>query len=137
MEVTLSSCDSGGDDPTTQMTKQEEVTSLLVGAGSTPKTWTMQSVAVDGVDKSTLFGGMTIKFTAGTFTVANGGPLWPATGTWTFTSDQAITIKRDDGTEVQVQATATSLKLTMTWNKKTFGTGRTTSVSGQHVFTFG
>lgn len=130
--ITLfSSCDPAPPAPT----QEEVVTALLTGDGSA-KTWTVQSVKVDGVDKSSLFSGMTIKFTEGTFTVTNGGPLWPGSGSWSFTNDQAVTIERNDGTEIDVSVTETSLTLTMPWNKTTFGPGRTKSVSGQHVFTF-
>jgi hypothetical protein len=125
-----------GPEPTAPLTKQEEVTQLLTGSGTSSKTWHLQSVSIDGVDKSSLFTGMTLSFTSSSFTVSNGGPVWPATGTWTFTSDAATTIRRNDGLEMTVDATSSSLKLTLTWSKNTFGPGRQLSVSGQHVFTF-
>src|SRR5687768_17224974 len=83
-----SSCDG---DPGETQTKQEEVTEMMVG-----KTWKMQSVQVDNVDKSSLFTGMTISFSNTGFTVTNPGPVWPATGTWSFTSEEATFITRND-----------------------------------------
>jgi len=124
-----SSCDG---DPGETQTKQEEVTEMLVG-----KTWKVQSVAVDNVDKSSLFTGMAISFSNTGFTVTNPGPVWPASGTWSFTSDEATFFKRNDNVEVKVEPTATTLKLTLSWTKTTLGPGKVASVAGQHVFTFG
>lgn len=126
--LALSSCD--GDEPS--MTKQEEVTALLVG-----KTWKIQSVNVGGVDKSSMFSGMTLQFTSNSVTASNGGIVWPSSNTWTFTSDEATTLRRSDGVDVQVEATETTLKLTLNWTKTTLGPGRVSSVAGTHVFTFG
>ena len=130
LAITLfSSCDK----PVTPPTPEEITSALLTASGVT---WKIQDVKVDGVDKTSLFTGLTLKFTAGSFTTTNGGPVWPASGTWMFTSDQATTIRRNDNIEVQVQVTATSLKLTLAWDKDTIGPGRSKSVHGQHVFSF-
>ena len=130
--LALTSC--GGGDPTpTPVSKQDEVKAKL-----TSPTWKMQSVTVDGADKTTLYKDLTLKFTASGFTSTNGGAIWPASGTWTFTNEEATAIKRDDGLEVALQeVTDTSLKLAMTWSKTTLGPGRVESVSGKHVFSFG
>jgi hypothetical protein len=124
-----SSCDG---DPGATQTRQEEVTAMLVG-----KTWKLQSVSVDNVDKSSLFTGMTISFSNSSFTVTNATPVWPASGTWSFTSDEATFVKRNDNVEVKVEPTATTLKLTLSWTKTTLGPGKVASIAGQHVFTFG
>lgn len=129
----ISSCGGDGDpDPGTNQNKQEEVTALLVG-----KTWKVQSVSVDGVDRSSMFTGMTIAFTNTGFTVTNAGPVWPATGTWTYTDAEANFIKRSDNLEVQVAATASTLTLTLTWTRTTLGPGKAESVAGKHVFVLG
>ena len=130
--LALTSCGGGGGDPTpTPVSKQDEVKAKL-----TSPTWKMQSVTVDGADKTTLYKDLTLKFTASGFTSTNGGAIWPATGTWTFTSTEATAIKRDDGLEVKLQeVTDASLKLGLTWSKTTLG--RVESVSGAHVFSFG
>jgi hypothetical protein len=116
---------------------EEQNTELLMGTASTGKTWKVQSVTVDGVDKSSLFTGMTIRFSKGNMTVTNGGVVWPATGTWTFSTSEATTIKLGNGTEIGLEVSETILKLTLTWTKNTFGPGRVSSVAGKHVFTFG
>lgn len=116
------------------LSKQEEVTAKLTAAA----TWKMQAVLVDGTDKSTVYKDLNIKFTDTGFTSTNGGAVWPATGTWAFTDANATSIKRDDGLTITLQeATATSLKLALTWSKTTFAPGRIESVSGGHVFSFG
>jgi hypothetical protein len=123
----LSGC-KGGDDPT----PQEVTTQQLVAP-----TWKLTSVLVDGVDKTSLFTNMTLKFTATNYTTTNGGVVWPASGTWTFTDDTAKKIKRNDNLEVIItEITETSLKLSLTWATGTFGSGRVSSVAGNHVFNF-
>ena len=132
--VHLSGCKGGTADPTPAVvSKQDEVKAKL-----TSPTWKMQSVTVDGADKTTLYKDLTLKFTASGFTSTNGGAIWPATGTWSFTTADATAVKRDDGLVVTLQeVTDTSLKLALTWTKTTLGSGRIESVSGQHVFSFG
>lgn len=132
--IHLSGCKGGAADPTpAPASKQDEVKAIL-----TSPTWKMQSVTVDGADKTSIYKDLTLKFSASSFTTTNGGAVWPATGTWSFTTADAAAVKRDDGLEVKLQeVTATSLKLALTWSKTTLGPGRIESVSGQHVFSFG
>src|SRR5262245_19902757 len=100
----------GGDEPT----KEEQVTQKLTGGtGTSAKVWELQSVDVDGVDQTSVYTGLSIQFTDGHFTATNGGPIWPASGTWTFTTSEATIIKRDDGTEIEIVATETKLTLKM------------------------
>jgi hypothetical protein len=100
-------------------------------------TWKLSSVQVDAVDQTSLFTGMTLKFTATNYTTTNGGVVWPASGTWTFTDDTAKKIKRNDNLEIAItEITDASLKLTLSWTAGTFGSGRVASVAGTHVFTF-
>jgi hypothetical protein len=125
--VFLSGC-KGGDDPT----PQEVTTQQLVAP-----TWKLTSVLVDGVDKTSLFTNMTLKFTTTNYTTTNGGVVWPASGTWTFTDETARKIKRNDNLEVTItEITEASLKLSLTWATGTFGSGRVSSVAGNHVFNF-
>ena len=112
--------------PTAQATVQAKLVS---------STWKMQSVSVDGVDQTSVYKGLALNFTATSFTSTNGGVVWPASGTWSFTSTDATAIKRDDGIQVNMVVTDTTLKLTLTWTKTTFNGGRVESVKGQNVFT--
>ncbi|HEY5691306.1 MAG TPA: hypothetical protein VIS49_07620 [Cyclobacteriaceae bacterium] len=99
--------------------------------------WNLSSVDVDGVDQTSVYNGLIITFSDDTFTSSNGGAVWPATGTWVFTDEQATAFERDDGLIVTIQEiTETSLKLALTWNETTVGSGRTGSVSGNNVFSF-
>lgn len=122
----------GGSDPA-PVSQQEVVKTKLTAA-----TWKMQTVMVGGVDKSSVYQDLTLKFTDTGFTSTNGEAVWPASGTWSFTDANATAIQRDDGLTVTLQeVTDTSLKLALTWNKTTLGPGRVASVSGQHVFSLG
>jgi hypothetical protein len=130
----LISCGGGGgDDPTPEKTKAEEVTAKL-----TASQWKVGSVTVDGVDQSSLFKNFNITFSSTNFTTTNGGVVWPASSNWSFTDTNATGFSRSDGITVQLQEiTDTSLKMSMAWSKNTLGPGRIESVKGQHVFTMG
>lgn len=122
----LNSC--GGDDPSAT----EVMTKKLIA-----HPWQLSSASVDAADKTSLYSGLGITFTKTGFAASNGLPVWPASGTWTFTDKSATAIIRNDDLEVEItELTKTSLKLTFTWNKNTFEPGRIKSVDGVHVFTF-
>jgi hypothetical protein len=98
--------------------------------------WNLSSLSIDGVDKTSLYTGMILTFSAGTDATVNGAPVWLANDTWTL-SDDGITITRGDGIEVSVTAISEdSLTLTLTWTKNTFAGGRISSIKGNHVFNF-
>ncbi len=98
-------------------------------------TWKVKTVTVDGVDKLSLFTGLTITYSATSFNATNGEPVWPASGTWNLNLDGTI-ITRGDGLNVAIEnISETSLGLSLAWSKTTFGS-RTVSVVGKHVFTF-
>jgi hypothetical protein len=116
------------DDPS----PQEKATNLL-----TSSTWKIKTVSVDATDRTSLYPGLTLTFTATGYTTTNGGVIWPADGTWSFKDQSATVITRSDGLEITIQELSeTSLKLAFTWAKTTLGSGRVQSVSGQHVMTF-
>lgn len=126
----LSNCSSSTDAPA--LSKQDEVKALL-----TASAWKVNTVSVDGTDRTVTYKDLGLTFTNTSFTSVNGAAIWPASGTWTFTSTAATAFTRDDGLVVTLQeVTATSLKLALTWNKTTLGPGRAESVSGAHVFSF-
>ncbi len=127
--VMLSALISCKDD---EPTPQEKATSLL-----TSSTWKIKTVSVDATDRTSVYPGLTLTFTATGYTTTNGGVIWPATGTWLFKDQTATTITRSDGLEITIQElTETSLKLAFSWTKTTLGSGRVQSVSGLHVLTF-
>jgi hypothetical protein len=129
----ISGCGDGGSDPAPTPSKQDEVKTIL-----TSGTWKVQSVTVDGTDQTAVYKNLTLNFSSTGYTSANGLPVWPANDTWTFGNEEATLLKRNDGVDVTInEATATSLKLGLAWNKTTLGTGRVSSVSGKHVFSFG
>lgn len=130
--LATSFCGCKGSD-TPALSKKDEVTATL-----TKSAWVIKTVTVDGVDKTSIYPNIGLTFTSSAFTTTNGGPIWPTSGTWSFTTADATAIQRNDGLVVTIQeATATSLKLALSWTKTTLGGGRVESVSGQHVFNFG
>ena len=106
-----------------------------VKAKLTSATWKLQSVTVDGTDKTSIYAGLTMKFSDATFTTTNGDPVWLPSDTWTFSSDDGKTITRGDGLPITVEVTDTTLKLSLMWSKTTYDGGRVSSIKGQHVFT--
>lgn len=124
--ILLSSC--GGSDPSPQEVKLKK----LIAHG-----WTLSSVTVDGVDKTSLFSGMTLSFTKTNYTTTNGAIVWPSSGTWEFVDSKGTTIIRNDDLEITItEITGTTLKLSLVWSSTTYGPGRATSVAGNHVFSF-
>jgi hypothetical protein len=120
---------------TPQPASQQDMTKTLLTSATAAAPWKIQSSSVDGVDQSALYNGFTIAFTSSSFTTANGGGIWPASGTWNFQGTDATTITRNDGVPVQIQITSSSLVMTINWTKTTLGSGRTESTSGKNVFT--
>ena len=111
-------------------TQVEKVTTLL-----TASTWSLQSLTIDGVADATFFQGLKLTFTSSGFTAVNGAPVWPSSGTWSFTDATAQSFKRDDGTVVTIENISDSaLQVSLQWTETT--TARVSSVSGKHVFTF-
>lgn len=120
----------GSDDP---QPETDRVSALL-----TASPWKIQSVTVDGTDKTATFGGLILTFLSTNFTTTNGGIIWPANGTWTFADTAAKSITRSDGVSITLEdVNETKLVLKLNWTKTTLGGGRVSSIAGSHTFTFG
>jgi hypothetical protein len=123
-----SACSRDDDDPSVR----DKTLSMLKS-----KTWHIESVTVDEVDKTADYAGMTLSFTDNKVTVVNAGAGWPSQDAWQFTDDQAIAILRGDGVEIElVTLTAETLALEFLWNTPAYGPGRAQSITGDYVFTF-
>lgn len=133
--VNLSSCGSKSDpspNPTNNSAEAERVAGLLKSG-----TWKIQSVTVDGTDRTSLFTGFTLTFSDLTYTPVNGGPVWSTNSTWGFVGDGASSFVRTDTLVVGIGAISdSSLTLTLTWTKTTYVGGRAGSVAGKHTFVF-
>jgi len=124
----LSSCKK--EEPSIQET--EKVKKVL-----TSTTWKMQTVTVDGTDETSMYSGLTLKFTDTQYTTTNGKIVWPASGVWVFADKTGKLITRGDGIEVSVQqADADVLVLNFTWTTTAIGPGRVSAMKGKHIFTF-
>jgi hypothetical protein len=125
VSLTHTSCDGNDPDPKADALKQ------LTGS------WQVSRVTVDGMDKTDLFDDFSLVIASKQFSAANGEPVWPASGTWSFTNGQTTTFTRDDGVIVTIASvSSTRLTLSLAWTKTTYGAGRSASVSGEHVFEF-
>ena len=128
--MALGSCKGSGADP--EPKESDRVTALLVSGQ-----WKLKSLTIDGVAKSS-FPNLAITFTSSAYTASNGDPVWPSSGSWTFTDDTAKSIMRSDQTLVTIESIdANNLTLSLTWTKATIGPGRSASVAGTHVFAMG
>ena len=104
----------------------------------TTGTWNVQTVQVDGMDKTIVYKDLKLTFTSTGFTSIGGGSVWPTTGTWKFTDDTGKVITRGDGLAINVnEISTTKLVVSLAWSKTTLGGGRIESIAGSHVFTFG
>lgn len=128
--VQLAACGGGGDPAPTPSAQ------VGVKAKLTSGKWNMQTAQVEGVDKTATYSGLSVTFSASGYTTTNGKGLWPASGGWSFVDTEGKKIKREDGTEMTVEVTDTSLKLSFNWTKATIGGGRAESLPGQHVLSF-
>ncbi len=128
----------GSDPAPTPDPKDEQLTKLS-------QTWkatavTFENTPVTGYENFEI----TMTGTAGqdTFDYATAGrpagikTPWPASGKFTFGTDFATVIKRDDNVDVTYSVSATQLQMTFTYKGDGF-TGRTSNVKGNWTFTFG
>jgi hypothetical protein len=126
-----------GDDPK-PLTKEEEMTALLIAGNGT---WTPPAtggVTVDGQDVTEdLFEGFSIKFSDGTLTTTGTTPVWKRQDTWSFKDETAtVMLRGQDNKEITfTRVSDTEIKLTLTWDQTTTEPGRTKSIEGVHVFT--
>lgn len=108
----LSSCGSD-DDPTAQELAFEKLSG----------TWNLAnggSIMIDGQDASLNFAGFSFSFTDGTYSTANAGDLFRATGTWSWQNEAAQSITIDDGKTITI-ATLTEQQFVFTFTSN--GTG--------------
>lgn len=99
--------------------------------------WQIQSVLVNNTDQTASFAGLELSFTDTGYSTTNGGAVWPASGTWTFVNESSTKIVRNDGLEITlIEVTQTTLKLSLVNPTSTIGTGRLSSVAGEHQFNF-
>jgi hypothetical protein len=111
--------------------------------GLLSKTWKVQDVKLDGNDSTAHWTNfqLTISGTKGQpttfqYSCAKRPPrsAWPASGTWTFGTDPATQIVRDDGINIAytIDAAAKNLQLTFTYSGN--GYTRVSNVSGAWTF---
>jgi hypothetical protein len=124
----LAAC--GGDDPKPSAVE-------IVQQRLTSATWLLETVTVDGSNQTELYEGLTLTFTKSGYTSTGGEPVWQASGLWSFTDETALNILRDDGVNLTiVTLTDATLSIKLIWNDTTLGTGRSSSIAGEYVFTF-
>lgn|SRR6478736_1421424 len=112
-------------------TGRESATRLL-----TNHAWEIQKVTIDDVDRTSVFNRLTLKFTDSHYTTTNGHVVWPESGEWSFSDNNANTILRGDGVTLFIdEITDHSLTLSLDWQENTFN-GRIHSIKGRHTFTF-
>lgn len=121
-----------GGDNEPEPTPADQIRALLIASE-----WRLETVQVDGIDKTDVYSGLKLQFTTNGYTAISGKAIWPATGTWSFTDDAATKLKRNDGLEIDIiSITTTKLELGLTWTETTIGSGRVGSVGGRHAFVF-
>jgi len=129
----LAGCKGGGNgDPSAEEEQLKKLT----------KTWTTESVTFGGnEDRTTDWSQFTLTVTGtkgySTTGAFSPGP-WPTSGTWDFAQNGDVVninkVIRDDGLEVAITVTETSLTMTFTYDEATHQGSRTEAVNGEYVF---
>jgi hypothetical protein len=119
-----------------QCKKNESVGRLDVIRGQLKSTpWKLRSSTADGIDQTASFTGFTLSFTPTSFTTTNGGPVWPAAGTWKFRDDDGRFITLTGIGDVEIESvTGAELILGFVHDSTTFGPGRKQSIKGVYRF---
>lgn len=142
-----------GPDPAPEPTPSELQLEKLAGAynQSGSRTWTVNEVTFQGSEDRTTEWKTTdfrLTFTtSGTLTgntystsgVVTPGP-WPLSGSWSFggtaENPNINQVLRNDGLEISVSVSETTLSLTFTFDESVHTGGRVEALSGEYVFTF-
>lgn len=115
------------DDPS----PQDQQKTFLINGGIA---WKLGTVTKNGLDVTDQFDGFRLTIGDFTYTTVNAlASAWPASGSWSFTNEAGTLVTRNDGVEIQVQVSTTSLKLTFMVTGLGGG-GRIDSVDGGYVF---
>lgn len=133
-----------GSDPDPEPNAQDEQLKKL------SQTWKKTSVTVDGSAPDVSYDNFTLTISGNpgdnTFNFSTAGrpslSPWPASGTFTFGTDFATVVNRDDDVVFTYSVSATQLSLTFTYPPPSCPTcpgyaGRTTVVNGSWSMTFG
>ena len=125
--VLIIGCKSDSADPT----PQDNQKTLLINNGLS---WTLGTVTKDGLDVTDQFAGFKLTVGDFTYTTVNALPsAWPASGSWSFANEAGTLVDRNDGVQITVSVSTTSLKLT--FNVTGLGDGgRVKGVDGTYIF---
>ena len=126
--MTTLGCD-GDSDPEAE-DASETIKELMVNDGAQ---WVPNTIMKDGYDVTDQFAGFTLKIGSDqTYEVTNAlETAWPKnTGTWEFADTDGKTVRRDDGTLMNVSVTETTLQLVFMASVN----GRMDGVDGEFTF---
>lgn len=102
-------------------------------------TGTWKPAATNGVTRDGVYqegwDAFTLTFNKGTYTTSasENETVWPPRGTWNFVNDNVNKILRDEVVLLDIQATETTLQITLTISNT--ANGRVRSINGEYVFT--
>ncbi len=123
-------------DKSTEPSIEDRVTALLT-TGTWSPTAAGASITLSGTDVvNDLFPGFTLRFTRDRIFTTGTTPIWLREDTWQFKpgSNATIIIRGMDGREIPIlEVTNTQLKISLEWDKTTFG-GRQKSLPGLYEF---
>lgn len=128
--VVLSSCKKDEPKPKTDEELQLE---KLAGTWALPSPSPSNSVTVAGNDVTADWATFQVTFTDGSYSTSSSAApeVWPASGTWTFATGDVNTLQRNDGVDISINVTETSLTMSFTY---TAPGGRIDGVEGDWVF---
>jgi hypothetical protein len=119
---------SGCGDNTTEP-ESERVKKLLI-AGE----WSVQNVNGNAIDLTSVYKNLKLTFKDGTFTSSGGEPIWPSSGSWSFTDTSAKKISAGNLEITIIEVTDKKFSYSLPWTKTTVTGGRIESIPGDITF---
>jgi hypothetical protein len=102
--------------------------------------WKLNSVTVDGVDKTSLFTGLKVVFSNSSYTATPSNVIWRSSGNWEL---ESATVAKLTPTQQEpiiatiISLSETKVQLSLQWDETTIGSGgRGESIEGSYIFEF-
>jgi len=120
-------------DPPKTKTDEEIQTDKLTGTWVLETGGTNPAVTIDGNDVSADWSGFTLTLGDKTYQTssADSPEVWPASGTWAYETNDVSKLIRDDGIEISVSVSDTSLQLQFIYSASG---GRLAGIEGPWIF---
>ncbi|MFN7259672.1 MAG: hypothetical protein ACK5TU_07230, partial [Cyclobacteriaceae bacterium] len=94
----------------------------------------VQNVNGNAIDLTSVYKNLKLTFKDGTFTSPGGEPIWPSSGSWSFTDTNAKKISAGNLEITIIEVTDKKFSYSLPWTKTTVTGGRIESIPGDITF---